>query len=92
MTTGDTTINKGGGRGRKNGEFCCGCFRFSKPNLTLVALCALAGSGEAATLDKLARRRRGQIHRGDVGGLGRGETLSAGEISFLFFLFYPNLT
>ena len=91
MTTGDTTINRGGG-GRKNGEFCCGCFRFSKPNLTLVALCALAGSGEAATLDKLARRRRGQIHRGDVGRLGRGETLSAGEIFFLFFLFYPNLT
>ena len=35
------------------------------------------------------REERG---RGDVGGLGRGETLSAGEISFLFFLFYPNLT
>ena len=42
----------------ENGEFCCGCFRFLKPNLILVALCALADSGEVAILDKLARRRQ----------------------------------
>ena len=44
--------------------------------------CALADSGDVATLDKLARRRQAW----------KGEMLSAGEIFLLFFLFYPNLT
>ena len=47
---GDTTINDGwaGGR-RKQYEFCCCCFCFQKPNLTLVALYSLAASGKTAT-------------------------------------------
>ena len=53
-----TILNKGGGQ--KMVSFAVAVFVFLKPNLTLVALCALAlaDSGDVATLDKLARRRR----------------------------------
>ena len=83
----DTTINRGGRGGRTNGEFCCGYLHFSKPNLTLVVLYSLV---IAAGL----RRWTSSPDCGGVGrqlwgpdGIGRGETFSAGDISFFVFPF-----
>ena len=76
----------------ENGEFCCDFCCCSKPNLTLVALYSLVGSGGAAIWDKLAMWQRGRKSTGVTcqawkGGDAGPESLSAAGMVRFFFVF-----
>ena len=71
----------------ENGEFCCGYLHFLKSNLTLVVLYSLvtaAGRWRWISSPDCGGTGR-QLWGAD--GIGRGETLSAGETSFFVFPF-----